>query len=107
MSLVHKIALSDFRSHGSRVFAGRERGEEVRRETQLDGIDADEEQSCEVSVPPDTFSVNQSFFLGMFGPSVRVLGEEGFRRKYVFVGKNISRVLDEGIREALNPDSPL
>lgn len=108
MSEQPQVSLERYRSEGVRVFAGRERGEEVRRKAELDILDERTDVSViEVLVPLDVFSVNSSFFLGMFGPSVRKLGERGFRAKYRFSGKDISGTVDEGIREALNRESPL
>src|SRR5262245_4979689 len=101
-----RITLDDYRSRGGKVFAGRERGEKVRHAAQLSALD---EQDVRVSVfvPDDVFSVNSSFFLGMFGESVRRLGEEGFRAHYRFEGKDISDTVEDGIREALASVSPL
>ncbi|MBA3342484.1 MAG: DUF4325 domain-containing protein [Gemmatimonadaceae bacterium] len=98
--------LNTYRSAGSRVFAGRDRGREVRIKAMLDDMDI-EPGEVEVSVPADVFSVNSSFFLGLFGPSIRSLGGPGFRAKYRFVGRDISRVVNDGIEEALNTSSPL
>jgi len=100
------IDLGVYRSPESRVYAGRARGEQVRKATKLDDIDQTQ-RSVHVIVPADVFSINTSFFLGMFGPSIRALGAELFRRKYVFEGKSISRVYEAAIREALTTDSPL
>jgi hypothetical protein len=99
------IDLDKFRSSGARVFAGRDRGREVRRVADLDSIDAGA-ATATVHVPPDTLSVNSSFFLGLFGPSVRRLREEGFRAKYHFTGKRIERTISACIEEALNTASP-
>lgn len=104
--MTRAIDLDDYRSKSSRVFAGRHRGEEVRKTARLNDEDKAED-AVEVVIPMDTFSVNSSFFLGMFGDSIRALGEERFREKYHFKGKNISRVLEDGIREALRTGSPL
>ena len=101
-----RITLNDYRSRGGKVFAGRERGEKVRHAAQLGLLD--EQDVCvTVFVPEDIFSVNSSFFLGMFGESVRRLGEEGFRAHYRFEGKDISDTVEDGIREAIASVSPL
>lgn len=100
------IDLANYRSPDVRVFAGRERGAKVREAAKVDELDGVDEV-VEVRVPDDLFSVNSSFFLGMFGPSIRFLGETEFRRRYRFVGKNIQRVTEECIKEALRTGSPL
>jgi len=61
----------------------------------------------DVFIPEDTLAVTSSFFLGLFGPSVRRLGEEGFRNVFKFSGATFALALDEGIRQALADDSPL
>lgn len=105
MSTTKVIDLSEFRTEGVLVFAGRDRGMDVRRKAGLDDVDK-QERCVEVRIPDDTFSLTSSFFLGLFGDSVRMLGEELFRQRYTFVGLAIREVLDDGIREALRTDSP-
>lgn len=68
----------------------------------LDELDQDPDVLVVVHVPPDTISVNSSFFREMFGDSIRALGEEEFRRKYVFVGRNIENTIEESIVDALS-----
>lgn len=104
-----QIDLSTYRSVGSRVFAGRDRGDFVRQRECLAEMDRDldPELTVQVVVPGDTISVNSSFFLGLFGDSIRALGEEGFRRRFIFTGHPIGRVYESGIREALTTVSAL
>jgi hypothetical protein len=67
----------------------------------LDSLDNSDDKA-EVSVPDDLYALNLSFFLGMFGPSVRKYGSEEFRRKYVFKGRAIhQKTVDEGISRAV------
>ena len=103
--MTHRIDLALYRTPGVRVFAGRDRGREVRAAAELDRLDQSSD-TVEIVVPGDVFSVNSSFFLAMFGPSIRHLREPGFRHKYRFTGKTIDRVVDDGIREALATDGP-
>jgi hypothetical protein len=103
--MTHRIDLSAYRTPGVRVFAGRERGREVRLAAELDRLDQLPDV-VEIVVPEDVFSVNSSFFLAMFGPSIRTLGEAGFRRKFTFSGKSVDRVLNDSIREALATEGP-
>lgn len=100
------VDLDEYRTPGGRVFSGRDRGEMVRKAARLDELDL-EDSTIRVVVPDDVFSVNSSFFLEMFGPSIRRLGEEEFRRRYQFEGPNLDRVMRDGIREALLKISPL
>lgn len=101
-----RLDLNEFRSGGSRVFAGRERGSKVREVMKLDELDQAPGSEVEVVVPDDVFSVNSSFFLGLFGPSIRALGPERFRQVYSFTGRPITRVMEAGIQEASATESP-
>lgn len=101
-----ELDLAAYRSPEVRVFAGRERGQRVREAAQLDKLER-KYATIEVHIPEDVYSVNSSFFLGMFGDSIRELGEAAFREKYRFTGKSIDRVLEDGISEALRKRSPL
>jgi hypothetical protein len=91
---------------GNRVLAGREYGQSARKEAKLDDLDA-LDRDVVVSVPSDFIAVSSSFFRGMFGDSIRRLGESVFRRRYKFVGKSIDRVKEDGIRDALREEFPL
>ena len=102
-----KIDLAKWRgTKDNRVLTGRDLGGAARREAGLDALD-EKNQIVEVNVPSDFLTVSSSFFRGMFGDSVRKLGDEGFRSHYHFVGKNIDRVKDDGIRDALREAFPL
>jgi hypothetical protein len=103
---MQKIDLGRFQEAQVRVFAGRDRGKEVRRATRLDDLDHSNE-TVEVHVPENTFAVNSSFFLAMFGDSIRYLKEDGFRGKYQFTGKDISRTIDSAIKDALHMGTSL
>lgn len=101
-----QVKLGDYRTPGVGVLAGRERGRNVRAAARLDELDTQQEPIT-VLVAEDIFSVNSSFFLGMFAESIRKLGEPEFRKRYRFEGKDISRTVEDGIREALQSKSPL
>jgi hypothetical protein len=100
------IDLNAYRTPGVRVFAGRDRGKEVRAAAGLNELDRSDEL-VEIRVPEDIFSVNSSFFLGMFGDSIRALGDSEFRRRFRFVGGKLDELIEDGIREALHSKSPL
>ena len=85
---------------------GGEAGQVCREHFKLDEVDRTGD-TVQIVIPLDAYSVNSSFFLGMFGESIRDLGEERFRSQYQFVGKDISRTLNDGIRHALDRGSPL
>lgn len=103
----HIINLDNYRTPSSRIFATRPRGETCRKKAKLDELDQ-QEVAVTVKIPNDTFSINSSFFLGMFGLSIRHLGEEGFKQKYKFEAPSWIRPdIEDGISEALKEFSPL
>ena len=82
--MTESIDLGNFRSEGTRVFSGRERGESVRTALNLDAED-ENPATVVVVIPEDTYSINTSFFLGLFGRSVRRLGSrDAFFGRYSF-----------------------
>jgi hypothetical protein len=83
------------------VFAGRERGKYWRLKFGLDDLDGDE-QPVDVLIPQDVISLNISFFLNLFGASVRKLGSDGFREHYVFKNDPVlDPSISQGIEQAL------
>jgi hypothetical protein len=101
-----RIDLAKFRSGSARVFAGRPRGEEVRRSLQLALREVVDDATIEIVVPVDTYSVTSSFILGLLGDGIRELKEEKFRRVYKFVGRDISAVVDDAVDAVLHVSSP-
>ena len=92
---IYKIDLKDY-IESKKVLAGRTNGEDIRKKINLEKI--------EIIIPNDVFSFNSSYFLGMFGESVKKLGKEKFEEKYQFNTKNesIRMNIKDGIDEALN-----
>ena len=64
-----KINLLNFRSNGSKIFSGRDKGIDARQKLKLNELDLQEE-TIEVIVPKDTWSINSSFFGGLFESSI-------------------------------------
>ena len=96
-----KIDLEKLLSKECKVFSGRDEGSAVRSDLNLDLLDGIDE-AIHVSIPEYVYSINSSFFLACFGPSVRRLGEEGFRKKYVFECDTVLlKNIDDGISRAL------
>jgi hypothetical protein len=96
-----RVDLANYQDKGVRVFAGRDRGATARKATKLDALDQTAE-TVEVHIPPETFAMNSSYFLAMFGQSIRTLSAEGFRKKYRFTGKDIKETIESGIKDALH-----
>ena len=99
-----EISLAKWRA--KKVFSGREAGYTCREFFKLDELDKAGTEIT-VTIPEEVYSVNSSFFLGMFGDSIRSLGKDRFRSQYQFVGKGISRTLSSGIRHAPDRDRSL
>ena len=97
-----RIDLNEARtSFESRVFSGRDRGEECREMFHIAKLDG-EPVGVLISIPRDVYSVNTSFFLGLLGDSVRSLGREKFIEKYSFDCDDIHRAtIVDGIDRAL------
>jgi hypothetical protein len=74
----------DFGKLGGPVYVGRPNGERARQKLDVDSLDQATE-TVDVYVPDDTYSINSSYFLGLFGPSVVYFGsEESFLQHYIF-----------------------
>lgn len=71
----------------TRIFALYEWGRTLRELHGLDRYDnLAEPARVEIIFPDDTLTVTYSFFNGMFEDSIRLLGDEGFQRRYAFRG---------------------
>ncbi|AIF48203.1 hypothetical protein [Dyella japonica] len=84
----------DFENLGMPVFTGRDRGQKARHDLKLDSLAAGE--VVQVRIPEETYAVTSSYFLGLFGPSVRELGGEGFEKQFQFSGPDfiLSKIPD-------------
>lgn len=112
------IQLNNYRTPGTRVFSGRERGKAVRDEIDFAALELTKELIV-IEIPEDTIAFNPSFFLGLFGDTIRRLGRAEFDKKYNFSAKPIFNAdIEEGKQRALleskvlvdrpqNPTKPL
>ena len=79
----------------------------VRSKLDLDRLDK-AGQTVSVVIPEHIISLNSSFFQGLFGESVRALGDSKFRECYKFsCSEVISEDVEKGIVDALNQANPL
>jgi hypothetical protein len=90
----------------SGLLSGRDSGLATRKRFQVSRMDQSPDVVM-VKIPDEVFSMNTSFFLGLFGDSVRALGEQAFRAKYQFVcDEEIHRpTIERGIEKALKESS--
>jgi hypothetical protein len=94
--------LVDFDALGGPVYVGRARGQQVRAQLKLDEADRDN-KNVTVRIPNSTFSINSSFFLGLFGPSIRAAkSREAFLARFSFsCDARFWESIDAGIERAL------
>ena len=85
------------------VLSGRELGNNIRKRFKLDELDIDGNE-YEVVFPESIISISTSFFLALFGESVRKCGsKEKFESKYLFnVNGSLKSNINDGIIDALN-----
>lgn len=66
------------------VFSGRNRGAAARQEYNLD-LAEEQADVIQVVIPDSTYTVTSSFFLGLFGDSVRKCGSlSKFEKKFLY-----------------------
>jgi hypothetical protein len=107
MSNMLRIDLNEVRvPAGSGLLSGRDSGVAARQRFNVAKLDRGIGE-ISVLIPDEVFSLNTSFFLGLFGESVRVLGEDGFRKRYRFVcDEDVHRpTIERGIEKALKESS--
>ena len=97
-----KIDLSVIQGKKYKVLSGVELGKQARKVFKIDELDAQSEPVTFV-VPKDVFSLNSSFFSGLFYDSIVKFKEVGFREKYIFECTDIIRKnVENGIFYVLN-----
>jgi len=107
------IDLEDYRikqgNKISKVFTGRDRGKSVREKSKLDRIEQDN-NSVEIIIPNNIYSINPSFFEELFVNVVKKLGKEKFLEKFKFssIGDyNYDKPLKEAIDRILRSKTAL
>lgn len=72
----------DFAELGGPVYIGRARGRKAREQLGLEEFD-EGDRVVKVLIPDGTYALNSSYFLGLFGPSIRRAGSiSEFKSKY-------------------------
>ncbi len=107
------INLEDFRvKEGkkiSKVFTGRDRGRFVREKSKLDEMEPCNE-TIEIIIPENIYSINPSFFEELFVNVVKKLGKEAFLKKFKItsVGDyDFEKPLNEAIERILRSKTAL
>lgn len=84
------------------VYTGRARGREDRVRFKINDIDRSDTNGVAVVIPLDVYTMTSSYFLELFGDSIRYLGREGFERKYnIKAPDHVSRKFEDWIARAL------
>lgn len=99
-----KVELGKYRSSGAQIFSDRDKGIVARKELKLDEIDSNSEKAI-VVIPSDTWSINSSFFGGLFEGSLKKMSKQEFQDKYEFVfndGEQISAALIDNINDDID-----
>jgi hypothetical protein len=97
--MTNKINLEDFRTPQAKIFTGRDRGEQVRKDSKIDEIE-NLFDSIDFIIPANLYSINPSFFEELFVNVVTKLGEEKFLKKFNFINEgsyNFQKPLTEAI----------
>lgn len=104
------IDLLDGIPNSKKIFAisGRDLGFKQRKHHKLDEIENNNDK-IEIKVADNIIFLSSSFFLGMFGESVRKCGtKEKFKEKFIFkTNGQIESNIEDGINDALKNINPL
>ena len=92
-----EFKIGKYRGNGAKIFTGRDKGIEARKDFDLDSVD-NEDVTVYILIPADTWGINPSFFGGLFEGSIKKLGES-FTDKYKFLYSN-----KDDINESLRKD---
>ena len=109
MSKISTIDLQAYRTPGSRVFTGRDRGLDVKSKSGINTIEAQSDQVI-ISIPEDIGSINPSFLEEFLFDVVVKLKAEEFLKKFKFVNKgryNIENDLQEAVERILREETAL
>lgn len=114
LSKGNTINLEDFRvvdkeGNIAKVFTGRDRGRDVRINSNLDAIEAQNNEVV-IIIPNNIYAINPSFFEELFINSVLKLGREGFLSKFKFRSEgsfNFEKPLLEAIERILRNKTAL
>lgn len=104
------INLEDYRTPGSKVFTGRDRGSDVRKKSHIDELAASHDQVI-VEVPADIRSINPSFLEELLYNVVPKFGKEGFYQRIKFhttgTRYNIAKDIEEAVDRILRKSNAL
>jgi hypothetical protein len=104
------IDLEKYRTKGSKVFTGRDRGITVRNESRIDELSKDSDKII-IKIPIDVMSINPSFLEEFLSNVVLSNGKLGFYDKFNFESEStrysISLDLEEAVERILRTENAL
>ncbi len=109
MNNIGIIDLQNFRTPGSRVFTGRDRGIEVRNTSRIDQKEIESEEIV-VKIPNDIGSINPSFLEEFLYNVVTKLQPSAFFAKFTFENNGrykIDNDLQEAVERILREETAL
>jgi len=93
------IDLNNFRSSKSAVFAGRERGYEVRKKITDERLNS--ANKIRFVIPDDVYAINSSFLLGLLGDTIRIHQKNKEDVSNIIeIPEDFKRTFEDAIREA-------
>src|SRR5690606_19455207 len=98
-----RILLEEHRTPLSKVFTGRDRGFDVRKDSQINLLE-ESNDIVEILIPSDIRSINPSFLEEFLNDVVLKLGADKFHQKFRFINEgryNVQPDLDEAIESIL------
>jgi hypothetical protein len=101
MERLKKIDLEEYRTKGSKVFTGRERGRQIREKSQIDTL-INQFSLIEISIPKDVMSVNPSFLEELLYNIVKELGYDNFFKRIKFVSESDRYNIEDDLKEAVD-----
>lgn len=96
------IDLEKHRTKGSKVFTGRDRGIEVRTDSNIDKYIIEEGKKVDITIPIDIMSINPSFLEEFLTNVVLHLGKEGFYHSVKFNSESKRYDISEDLEEAVD-----
>lgn len=106
---MYTVNLQDYRTKGSKVFTGRDRGITVRQKSRIDEL-AKLNEKITIIIPEDIRSINPSFLEEFLFNVVTLLREDGFKAKFSFTNNGRYKIdvdLEEAIERILREENAL
>lgn len=103
------INLEDYRTPGSKIFMGRDRGKNVKIQSQINELEAVNDEIY-IIIPNNIYTILSHFFEELFRDVLRKLGKKKFYDKFKFVNHgsyNYNIELESAINFVLNEKSIL